>query len=107
MMSTGLMLKTILPDYLLDVQDVIDQPHQPLRVAGRCPPACLPARGWPQGTGAQQPERPYYGSQRGPQFMADHGDEFVLHLVHFFAVGNVFQGHQHTVPAVDHRLRAY
>ena len=75
---------------LLDVEQVVDQPDQAFAIAVRdgdqtrgffLQPAHRPA--------GQQGQRAADRRQRGAQFVADGGDEFALHALGMFAMGDI------------------
>ena len=77
----------------MDIEDIVQQPDQPVGVVGRhfehVPGLFGKVAEKP---GGNQPQSAPNRSQRSPQFMADHGNKLILHFFHFFALRDVQHG---------------
>ena len=78
----------------LHVEQVVDQAGEALAALGRHRHHGLdPRRQLTQGAAGQQPQRSADRGERGPQLVADHGEELVLHPLDLAPLGDVAEDH--------------
>ena len=81
----------------LDVEDVVDQPGQPVAaLQGDVDHPAGVRRQGPERAAGEQSERAPDRGQRGPQLVADHRHELALHPVDLAALGDVAEDHDGT-----------